>query len=90
MEEEEEQFNISPVGLVNLSRYQKIKGYNYYKTTNLFNSCYINARIQCLFRFDGFINKIKKYDSYKGDLVRATQNLIHQMQISKNKKNKQC
>jgi hypothetical protein len=27
MEEEEEQSNISPVGLVNLSRYQKIKGY---------------------------------------------------------------
>jgi len=47
MEEEEEQFNTSPVGSANSSRHQKIKGYNYYKTTNLFNFCYINASIQC-------------------------------------------
>lgn len=88
--EEENKIEINPVGLINLSRYQKIKDYHYYKKTNLFNSCYINSSIQCLFRFSEFVEKIMKCDPNKGKLLLATQNLIKSMQTMKYEKIKQC
>ena len=82
-----EEIKIYPVGLINLSRHQKIKNYNVYKKLNLYNTCYINASIQCLFRLDEFVKNILKCD--KGDLVLATKNLINSMN-SKYNKNRQC
>ncbi len=87
---EKEEICINPVGLVNLSRYQLIKGYKHYKKTKLYNSCYINASIQCLFRFDRFVNEIMKYDKNKGNLLIATKDLIHRMQTPKNNNKQQC
>ena len=86
--EKEDNIYLNPVGLVNLSRYQKINKnkYKYYKKANLFNSCYMNASIQCLFRIDGFIKKIIQYN--EGNLVLATKKLIYDMKKSNN--NNQC
>ena len=80
--EKEEKIELNPVGLVNLSRYQKVKNYKSFKKTSLFNSCYMNASIQCLFRMDRFINTIIKYDG--GSLVSATKQLIYDMQQPNN------
>ena len=88
--ENKEKIVINPVGLVNLSRYQYINGYKKIKKYNLFNSCYINASIQCLFRFDEFIKKLMQCNQYKGDLVEATKNLISNMQKPINKNYNQC
>ena len=85
--EKEEKIYLNPVGLVNLSRYQRINNYKSYKNSNLFNSCYMNASIQCLFRIDEFVKKIIQYD--EGSLVLATKKLIYNMQKPNNKK-KQC
>ena len=85
--EKEEKIYLNPVGLVNLSRYQRINNYKSYKKTNLFNSCYMNASIQCLFRLDEFVKKIIQYN--EGSLVLATKNLIYNMQ-NPNKKKTQC
>ena len=82
-----DEIKVFPFGLVNLSRQQNIKNYNFYKKLNLYNTCYINASIQCLFRLDEFVKNILKCD--KGDLVLATKNLINLMQ-NKHNKNKQC
>ena len=84
--EKEEKIYLNPVGLVNLSRYQRINNYKSYKKSNLFNSCYMNASIQCLFRLDEFVKKIIQYD--EGSLVLATKKLIYSMQKPNNKK--QC
>ena len=73
-----EKIYLNPVGLVNLSRYQRINNYKSYKKKNLFNSCYMNASMQCLFRIDGFVNKIIQYD--KGNLTLATKKIIYDMQ----------
>ena len=61
--EKEEKIFLNPVGLVNLSRYQRINNYKSYKKSNLLNSCYMNASIQCLFRIDEFVKNIIKYES---------------------------
>ena len=85
--DKEQKIYLHPVGLVNLSRYQRINNYKSFKNTSLFNSCYMNASIQCLFRIDGFVKKILQYD--EGNLVLATKKLIHNMQNPGNKFN-QC
>ena len=80
----EEEIKIFPVGLINLSRdTQRTKQYKHYKNSNLNNSCYINASIQCLFRLDGFVKNILKCKN--GKLVSATKNLINNMQRTNNK-----
>lgn len=83
----QDEIMINPFGLINLSRAdQKLKKKNY-KNSNLYNICYINASIQCLFRLNEFVKKIVKYN--KGNLIIATNNLIDKMQnIPKN--NKYC
>lgn len=86
-DEKEDKIYLNPVGLVNLSRYQRINNYKSYKKSTLFNSCYMNASIQCLFRLDEFVKKIIQYN--EGSLVLATKNLIYKMQKPNNKKN-QC
>ena len=86
-ENDSEEIKIYPVGLINLSRIQKIKNYNYYKKLNLYNTCYINASIQCLFRLDKFVKNLLKCE--KGNLVLATKNLINSMQ-SKYNEIRQC
>lgn len=85
--DKEQKIYLHPVGLVNLSRYQRINNYKSFKNTSLFNSCYMNASIQCLFQIDGFVKKILQYD--EGNLVLATKKLIHNMQNPGNKFN-QC
>ena len=66
--------SIPPVGLTNMSRQgqKKIK-----KIKNLYNTCYINSSIQCLFRLEQFINNI--LNSSEGKLSNATKNLIINM-----------
>ena len=64
-----DEVRLYPVGLLNSSR---IYNKNY---SNLFNICYINASIQCLFRLDEFVKNILK--CYKGDLTLATKKLIN-------------
>ena len=86
--EKEEKIYLNPVGLLNYSRYQKINKYKSYKKTSLFNSCYMNSSIQCLFRIDEFVNKIIKYD--EGSLVLATKKLIYDMQEHNNNYRNQC
>ena len=82
----ENEINIPPVGLLNFSRKdQKISGYNNYKDLNLWNACYINASIQCLFRLDEFVKNILKYEG--GNLTKATRNLINKMKNFNKKKN---
>lgn len=75
---------IHPVGLLNLSRVDKKKKKKYYKNNNesLYNTCYINSSIQCLFRLNGFINKIL-YSTGK-ELTEATNKLINAMMCKKN------
>lgn len=85
--DKEQKIYLHPVGLVNLSRYQRINNYKSFKNASLFNSCYMNASIQCLFRLDGFVKRILQYD--EGNLVLATKKLIHNMQNPGNKFN-QC
>ena len=85
-DKDEDNINISPVGLINFSRaYQKSK---YNKNSYMYNTCYINSSMQCLFRLDEFVKNILKCD--KGNLVFATKNLIHSMQNYKKQKNKSC
>ena len=71
--------SIPPVGLTNMSRQgqKKIK-----KIKNLYNTCYINSSIQCLFRLEQFINNI--LNSSEGKLSNATKNLIINMRDNNN------
>jgi ubiquitin C-terminal hydrolase len=80
---------IPPVGLINLSRKEqktskknikKIKNLN----KNLYNTCYINSSIQCLFRLEDFINNL--LNCSEGKLSMATKNLIIDMRIKNNSK----
>ena len=83
------EIKIFPRGLLNLSTTtRKIKKYNNHKDLNMYNSCYINASIQCLFRLDEFVKNILKCEN-KGNLVIETKNLIYNMQNTYDKK-KQC
>ena len=75
----EDKIEIFPCGLINFSRItQKVKKKYYNKYSNLYNVCYINSTIQCLFRLDEFVKNILKCD--KGNLTIATQSLIYKMQ----------
>ena len=67
---------IPPAGLINLSRKDQ-KKYKKYKNSNLYNTCYLNSSIQCLFRLEEFSNKISNCSG--GKLVEATKNLIKDM-----------
>lgn len=83
--------NVPAIGLLNYSRVTQ-RNKNYYFNKNLdssylYNICYMNASIQCLLRLDNFIKNIVKCDG--GNLTKATQNLIKNMQ-KKNRKNKSC
>lgn len=76
MIEDKNHIFIPPVGLINLSRKGQ-KNYKKLKNSNLYNTCYINSSIQCLFRLDKFINKTLKISG--GKLVEAIKNLIKDM-----------
>jgi ubiquitin C-terminal hydrolase len=68
-----------PVKLLNLSRVNR-KIENYYiknEISNLYNACYMNSSIQCLFYLNDFINIIINYKG--GNLTNATINLIYDM-----------
>jgi ubiquitin C-terminal hydrolase len=85
--ENKDEIKIPPVGLVNFSRVGlKIKNKSY-KHLIIYNSCYMNASIQCLIHLDEFVRQILKCD--KGDLTEATKNLIYYMKNNKNK-NRYC
>ena len=87
-EENENKIRIPPVGLINYSRInQRYKNNFYSKDLDLpylYNVCYMNASIQCLFRLNEFVRRILKFDG--GNLTRATQNLIKNIQKSTGKK----
>ena len=70
---------IPPVGLLNLSRVNKKNKKKYAKdcNLNLYNICYMNSSIQCLFHLDEFVYKILNCSS--GELVKATSELINDM-----------
>lgn len=76
---------VYPVRFLNLSRVNR-KIENYYiknKITNIYNVCYMNSSIQCLFYLNDFINNIR---NCKGEnLTNATVNLINDMTNPKNK-----
>lgn len=80
----EEEIKIPPVGLVNFSRIKKKIKKKFNKDSIIYNSCYMNACIQCLFRLDEFVRQILKCN--KGDLTMATKNLIYDMKNNQNKK----
>jgi ubiquitin C-terminal hydrolase len=74
-----------PVKLLNLSRVNRTIE-NYYierEISNLYNACYINSSIQCLFYLNDFINQIINYKG--GNLTNATINLIYDMTNKKYK-----
>lgn len=68
--------NIPPIGLLNSSKQNN--------KNDLYNSCYINSSIQCLFRLEGFINGI--LNCSKGNISKATKRLIDNMKGKKNNK----
>ena len=82
---------IPPVGLINLSRKEtnkaKRKILNNFKKNykNLYNTCYINSSIQCLFRLEEFIDNLLKCS--EGKLSMATKNLIINMRYKNNNEN---
>ena len=69
--------NIPIVGLLNFSKsvINKINLNN--NNSNLYNICYINASMQCLFRIDEFVDKILLFDGT--NLSGATKQLIYNM-----------
>lgn len=73
---------IPAVGLINLSKETKKNKRKYYNS-NLYNTCYINSSIQCLFHLDEFINNILKCKGEK--ITQATIKLINDMVMFKNK-----
>jgi len=79
---------VPPVGLINLSRKETDKAkrriQNKYKKNykNLYNTCYINSSIQCLFRLEEFIDNLLKCS--EGKLSIATKNLIINMRNKNN------
>lgn len=81
-----EKVNIPPVGLLNLSRENKNqKNKNLDEISNLYNICYINSSIQCLFHLDEFIYNI--LNSSGGNLCKATVDLVNNMRFHDKKKN---
>lgn len=75
----ENEIIIPPVGLLNFNiKNQNIWNYNNYKDLKLWNACYINASIQCLFRLDEFVKNILKYKG-SGKLTNETKILINKM-----------
>ena len=88
-DKDEDDINIPAIGLINYSRenqrYKNNFKQNDLNLSYLYNVCYINASIQCLFRLKEFVKKILKCDK-EDNLIKATQNLIKNMK----KKNKSC
>ena len=77
---------IPPVGLINLSRKkQKKKKKKANQIKNLYNTCYINSSIQCLFRLEEFINNL--LNCSEGKVSMATKHLIINM---RNKNSEYC
>ena len=73
-------------GLSNFSRkVLKTKDHKNYNAI-LYNTCYINSTMQCLFRLDGFVNNISQ--AIGKELTKATLNLINAMNYYNNKKSK--
>ena len=82
---------IYPTKLLNLSRVNKKTEKKYFKLkiSNIYNICYMNSSIQCLFHCRDFINKILEYKEEKlkvGKLTEATFNLIKDMLNPQNQK----
>ena len=78
---------VYPVKLVNLSRINRTIEHYFIKNkiNNIYNICYMNSSIQCLFYLNDFINNIIKCKG--GNLTNATINLINDMTNEKNKEN---
>lgn len=81
---------IYPNKLLNLSRVNKKieRKYSKKKISNIYNICYMNSSIQCLFHCRDFINKILEYKKEKfevGKLTESTVNLIKDMLNPQNK-----
>ena len=82
---------IYPTKLLNLSRVNKKiekKICSEKNFSNLYNVCYMNSSIQCLFHLKDFINKILEYEKAYKDrkLIKATANLIKCMQKESNER----
>ena len=74
--------NLPPFQLLNLSRLSKKQSNLHH--SNLYNTCYLNAVIQCLFHLEKFICTILNCSG--GELLDATKKLINK--IKENKINK--
>lgn len=74
--------NLPPFQLLNLSRLSKKQSNQY--NSNLYNTCYLNAVIQCLFHLEEFIYTILNCSG--GELLYSTKKLINK--IKENKINK--
>jgi ubiquitin C-terminal hydrolase len=69
--------NIPIVGFLNFSK-SVINKFNLNNdNSNLYNICYMNASMQCLFRIDEFVDKILAFDGK--NLSGATKELIYKM-----------
>lgn len=82
-----EEIIVYPVKLLNLSRANRAiqKYFIEKKINNIYNICYMNSSIQCLFYLNDFIKNIIKCKG--GNLTDATINLINNMTNEKNKGN---
>lgn len=81
--------SIPPIGLINLSRVNQYTKNDFIdeNNSNLYNICYLNSSIQCLFHLDEFIYELLKASNYHGKILfEATINLLYKM-IDENKKN---
>ena len=81
-----EKIIIPSVGLLNLSRKIKKNKKKYINdsNSNLYNICYMNSSIQCLFHLDEFVYEILNFSG--GKLINATSKLINDMITLKDQK----
>ena len=76
---------IPPVGLLNFGKIGKKKKKGKTKNLYLYNICYINSSIQCLFRLEEFPKNIKNCSG--GKITDATRKLINEMILFDEKSN---
>lgn len=80
MSNNKKKLSLPPVGLLNLSKNNSKKYKKKYNNSYLYNTCYINASIQCLFRLEELIDNVLNCSG--GKLLQATKNLINKMRNS--------
>ena len=71
--------NLPPFQLLNLSRLSKKQSKKY--NSNLYNTCYFNATIQCLFHLEEFIYTLLNCSG--GELLDSTKKLINKIKENK-------